>query len=80
MIWNIVQGRTVILSGSVTNYHSLTRQTVEREVAKVEGVEKVVNNIKVLPPTPFDEQLRRQVNARLIRAGGLSAIFLASIA
>ena len=28
---------------------------------KIEGVEKVVNNIEVLPPSPLDDRLRRQV-------------------
>ena len=70
-----VQGRTVTLSGYVTSYHSLTKQSAEKAVKKIEGVEKVVNNIQVLPPAPFDEQLRRQADARLIRAGGLSQYF-----
>jgi hyperosmotically inducible protein len=70
-----VQGRTVTLSGYVTSYHSLTKQSAEKTVRKIEGVEKVVNNIQVLSPAPFDEQLRRQADARLIRAGGLSQYF-----
>src|SRR6201993_3239441 len=43
-----VQGRTVTLSGYVTSYHSLTKQSAEKTVRKIEGVEKVVNNIQVL--------------------------------
>src|SRR5690349_8066844 len=44
-----VQGRTVTLSGSVTSRHSQTKQDAEKAVKKIEGVENVVNNIKVLP-------------------------------
>lgn len=44
-----VQGRTVTLSGSVTSMHSETKQDAERAVQKIEGVEKVVNNITVDP-------------------------------
>jgi len=70
-----VEGRTVTLSGYVTSYHSLTKQSAEKAVRKIEGVQKVVNNVQVLPPAPFDEQLRRQADARLIRAGGLAQYF-----
>jgi len=60
-----LQGRTVILLGSVTSEHSQTKQDAERAVKKIEGVEGVVNNIEVLPPSPVDERLRRQVYATL---------------
>ena len=70
-----VQGRTVTLSGSVTNIHSETRQDAERAVQKIEGVEKVINNITVDPPAPFDEQIREQVYRKLNNAGGLSQYF-----
>lgn len=70
-----VQGRTVTLSGSVTNIHSQTKKDAQRAVEHIEGVESVVNNIQVLPPAPFDEQLRRQVYAQLVRSGGLSQYF-----
>jgi hyperosmotically inducible periplasmic protein len=70
-----VQGRTVTLSGSVTSLHSGTKQDAERAVQKIEGVEKVINNITVDPPAPFDEQIREQVYRRLNNAGGLSQYF-----
>ena len=28
---------------------------------RIEGVEKVVNNIEVLPPSPMDDRIRRAV-------------------
>ncbi len=70
-----VQGRTVILSGSVTSIHSETKQDAERAVKRIEGVEQVVNNIKVLPPNPDDDRAREQVYRRLVNAGGLSQYF-----
>ena len=54
-----VQGRTVTLSGYVTSIHAVTKSDAEGVVKHIEGVDKVVNNIKVLPPSPFDDQVRR---------------------
>jgi hyperosmotically inducible protein len=70
-----VQGRTVTLSGAVTDVHSQTRQDAERAVKHIEGVDKVVNNIRVLPPNPFDEQARERVYRSLMQTGGLSRYF-----
>jgi osmotically-inducible protein OsmY len=70
-----VQGNTVTLSGSVTSMHSETKQDAETAVKRIEGVEKVVNNIRVLPPAPYDEQIRREVYRRLVNAGGLMQYF-----
>jgi hyperosmotically inducible protein len=70
-----VQGRTVTLSGSVTNIHSQTKKDAQKAIEHMKGVETVVNSIQVLPPAPFDEQLRRQVYAQLVRSGGLSQYF-----
>src|SRR5271169_333068 len=49
-----VQGRTVILSGFVTSEHAGTRSDAENVVKHIEGVDKVINNIKILPPSPLD--------------------------
>jgi hyperosmotically inducible protein len=73
-----VQGRTVTLSGSVTSSHSETKKDAERAVQRIEGVEKVVNNIKVLPPNALDEQARASVYRALNNAGGLSQYFWAA--
>lgn len=70
-----VQGRTVVLNGSVASIHSATRQDAEKSVKRIEGVEKVINNIKVLPPNPLDERAREQVYRNLVAAGGLSQYF-----
>ena len=51
-----VQGSTVTLSGQVTR--PTLKSSAERVVKGVEGVEKVVNNIEVLPLSPNDDQIR----------------------
>ncbi len=70
-----VQGRTVTLTGSVTNHHSETKQDAERAVKSIEGVENVINNIRVDPPLPYDDQVREQTYRALVRAGGLAQYF-----
>ena len=54
-----VNGTEVILSGQVTSRHATTREDAANFVRKIPGVTKVVNNIEVLPPSPFDDQIRR---------------------
>src|SRR5580700_3472767 len=70
-----VQGRTVTLSGFVTGEHAGTKSDVEKLVKHIEGVDKVINNIRILPPSPLDDQVRRQVYTALTRTGGLSRYF-----
>jgi len=70
-----VQGHTVTLNGYVTSIHSITRSSAEGVVKHIEGVDKVVNNIKVLPPAPFDREARARVYRSLIRTGSLSRYF-----
>lgn len=52
-----VNGSTVTLMGAVVN--PSVKSDAEARVKKIEGVDKVVNNIKVLPPSPMDDQIRR---------------------
>jgi osmotically-inducible protein OsmY len=53
-----VEGYTVTLFGQVVN--SAVKDDAESAVKKLEGVEKVVNHIEVLPPSPNDDRIRRQ--------------------
>jgi hyperosmotically inducible periplasmic protein len=50
---------TVILQGSTVR--PTTKSDAENAVKRIEGVEKVVNNIDVLPTSPNDDQIRRAV-------------------
>lgn len=69
-----VEGSTVTLYGSVVQPTS--RKDAERRVSKLDGVANVVNNIEVLPLSPFDDQIRyRTVNA-ISNYGGLYRYFL----
>ena len=50
---------TVVLTGWVTMPYKST--DIERRVGRVDGVAKVVNNIKVLPVSQFDDNLRYRI-------------------
>ena len=52
-----VDGNTVTLYGEVTR--PVLKSDAERAVKHIEGVAQVVDNIKVLPLSPFDNQIRR---------------------
>ena len=54
-----VDGYNVTLVGTVTQ--PITKSDAEKAVKKIEGVEKVDNQIEVLPPSPGDDGLRRRL-------------------
>lgn len=64
-----IDGRTVILEGQVT--WPAIKSDAERSVKRIEGVEKVVNNIEVLPPSPMDDRIRRAVYDSIYSYGPL---------
>jgi hyperosmotically inducible protein len=70
-----VQDRTVTLSGALTSEHAVTKSDAEHAVKRIEGVDKVINNIKVLPPSPFDQQARERVYRAISNTGSLSRYF-----
>lgn len=53
-----VNGSTVVLMGDVVN--PTLKSDAANTVKHIEGVTNVVNNIKVLPPSPMDDQIRRE--------------------
>jgi hyperosmotically inducible protein len=57
-----VDGYTVTLLGSVVK--PVTKSDAENSIKRIEGVEKVDNQIEVLPPSSMDDRLRQ----RLFRA------------
>ncbi len=71
-----VQGRTVILSGSLTSEHAETKSDAAAVVKRIEGVDKVINNIKILPPAPIDQQARVQLYRRHGKHGRFVSVFL----
>jgi hyperosmotically inducible protein len=54
-----VDGGTVTLLGQVVR--PVTKSDAENSVKHIEGVDKVDNQIEVLPPSPIDDGLRRQL-------------------
>lgn len=54
-----VDGSTVTLLGAVTR--PVLKSDAENVVKRIEGVTQVINEVKVLPPSPADEQIRRAV-------------------
>lgn len=64
-----LQGYDVLLIGQVVN--PTLRTDAEREVKRVEGVERVENRIEVLPTSLNDDRLRRQVFFAIYRYGPL---------
>jgi hyperosmotically inducible protein len=53
-----VEGDTVTLYGQVVR--PSTRSDAARRVARIKGVERVVNNIEVLPLSGFDDRIRAE--------------------
>jgi hyperosmotically inducible protein len=64
-----MQGNTVILGGSVASLG--TKRDAERTVRRIPGVERVVNNIRELPPSSFDNQIRRSLVRQFANSPGL---------
>lgn len=64
-----LEGSTVTLYGKVNN--GINKSSAERVVKRIPGVERVVNNIQILPPSSFDDTIRYQVAQNIARTGGL---------
>lgn len=65
-----VNGGTVTLMGAVTR--PSLKSDAENAVKRIEGVEQVVNHIKVLPPSPMDDQIRRATFRAIYGQGQLA--------
>jgi len=64
-----IDGSTITLSGQVVR--PTTKSDAEHRVAKVEGVDRVVNNIEVLPLSSFDNSIRARTYRAVFRTGSL---------
>jgi hyperosmotically inducible protein len=64
-----INGGTVTLYGEVVR--SSTRSDAEGRVKRLPGVTRVVNNIKVLPLSGIDDDIRRATYRSIARMGGL---------
>jgi hyperosmotically inducible periplasmic protein len=64
-----VNGGTVTLYGEVVR--SSTRSDAAGRVKRLPGVTRVINNIRVLPLSRFDDDIRRATYRSIARMGGL---------
>jgi hyperosmotically inducible protein len=72
-----VDGYTVTLFGAVDR--PSLKSDAENAVKKIEGVEKVVNNIEVLPNSPNDDSIRRAVYRAIYSQPGLDMYSLRAV-
>jgi hyperosmotically inducible protein len=72
-----VDGTTVTLIGAVTR--PTLKTDAERAVKKIEGVEKVINQIEVLPLSPNDDRIRRAVYRAIYSQPGLDRYSLRAV-
>jgi hyperosmotically inducible periplasmic protein len=68
-----IDGSTVTLYGQVVR--PSTRKDAERRVARIEGVERVINRIEVLPLSTFDDRIRVRTLRAIASRGGLFRYF-----
>jgi hyperosmotically inducible protein len=64
-----IQGRTITLLGETPNPN--TKSSAGNAVKHIEGVDKVINNIEVLPPNPADQRIRRATYQAIYNYGPL---------
>ena len=64
-----IDGRTVTLLGQTPN--PSTKSNAGNAVKHIEGVDSVINNIEVLPPSPADQRIRRATYSAIYSYGPL---------
>ena len=72
-----VNGDTVVLSGQVTR--PTLQKDAERVVSRIEGVNRVVNKIEVLPLSPFDNRIRVAAYRQIYGFGALTRYSLGAV-
>lgn len=72
-----VDGGTVTLLGQVRN--AVIKNEAERSVKGIEGVDRVVNDIEILPPSPMDDQIRLKVAHAIFGASSLFRYSLGAV-
>ena len=66
-----VNGTEVTLMGQLTSEHAVTKEDAENAVRHIPGVTSVTNQIEVLPPSMFDNQIRRAEYRTVFSQGDL---------
>ena len=72
-----IEGTTVILEGQVQR--PSLKPDAESAVKGIEGVETVINNIEVLPPSPNDDRIRRATYRAIYRSATLQRYALQAV-
>jgi hyperosmotically inducible protein len=72
-----VDGNTVTLMGQVTR--PVLKSDAENVIKRIEGVERVVNEIEVLPLSPQDDRIRRATYLALVRKPNLQKYFMQAV-
>jgi hyperosmotically inducible protein len=72
-----VDGNTVTLLGSVVN--NRVKDDAVASVKKIEGVDKVNDQVEVLPTSPMDDQIRRAVYRAVYGDGPLSRYSMGAV-
>jgi hyperosmotically inducible periplasmic protein len=72
-----VDGGKVTLMGQVRN--AVLKDEAGSAVKKIEGVESVDNQIQILPPSPNDDRIRRQVARAIFNDDGLFPYSMGSV-
>jgi len=70
-------GSKVTLMGQVRN--AILKDSAEKVVKKIEGVESVDNQIEILPPSPNDDRIRKQVARSLFNDDRLFRYSMGSV-
>jgi hyperosmotically inducible protein len=69
-----IEGGTVTLYGQVVD--AVTRKDAENRVKRIEGVDRVINNIQVLPLSGMDNSIRVRTYRTIARTGSLYRYFM----
>ena len=72
-----IEGTTVVLEGQVQR--PSLKPDAESVVKGIEGVETVVNNIEVLPPSPHDDRIRLATYRAIYRSATLQRYALQAV-
>jgi len=72
-----VDGGKVTLMGQVRN--AVLKDEAQSAVKKIEGVDSVDNQIQILPPSPNDDRIRRQVARAIFNDDGLFPYSMGSV-
>jgi hyperosmotically inducible protein len=69
-----LEGGTVTLYGQVVD--AVTRKDAENRVKRIEGIDRVINNIQVLPLSGMDNSIRVRTYRAIARSGSLYRYFM----